>query len=68
VNLVVDWNQPMTIRLKSRQNLAHAVVLDNIASEAGTYILGRQWGRSFEALYVEKAINISNRLNGQLKI
>src|SRR5207248_2360632 len=57
---------PMTMRLKSRQDLAYAVALDNLPLEAGIYIFGRQWGRSFEALYVGKALNIRKRVNGQL--
>lgn len=66
MNLLVEWNRPIGMRLKPHQDLSYQVSLDRLPSEPGAYVFGREWGPGFEALYVGKAMDIRKRIHGQL--
>src|ERR1700730_11578689 len=66
MKLQIDWGEPLSMKLVSRQGAAYLVDLDALPGEPGIYIMGRGWGKSFEALYVGKARNIRQRVKGQL--
>lgn len=66
MKLQVDWQAPVGMRLASRHGPVYQVSLEHLPAKPGVYVLGRQWGTDFEALYVGKAGNIRRRFNGQL--
>ena len=40
--------------------------LEKVEPDPGVYVFARQWGSSFEALYIGRADNVRRRLRGQL--
>ena len=57
MKLFIEWGSPIPLRDGTKQKLPQV---------AGLYILGRQWGKEFEALYVGKAVGIRGRVKNQL--
>lgn len=73
MKLQVEWSEPVRMRPASRQRTSgvrpsglYVVDLDELPAAPGIYVLGRLWGRGFEALYVGQAKNIRRRLKSQL--
>lgn len=66
MKLQVDWETPVRMRLDPRHSPLYKVALDHLPVRPGVYVLGRQWGDNFEALYVGKARNIRQRMKTQL--
>jgi hypothetical protein len=66
MQLHVDWGRPILLKDGTEQNLIYYLDLDKLPSNPGIYILGRRWGKGFEALYVGKANNVCSRMKGQL--
>lgn len=60
----IEWNRFM--RLKKDARLDYTIELKKLPKQPGIYIFGRRWSKSFEALYVGKALNIRRRVKGQL--
>jgi len=65
MKLRVEWMRPIPLRDATRQNLIYWADLAKLPKVAGVYVLGRRWGRSFEALYIGKANRIRGRVKGQ---
>lgn len=66
MKLSVEWGRPLVVRKGGHRKLDYRVDLDRIPGTAGIYVLGRKWGKDFEALYVGRASNIRRRIKGQL--
>lgn len=66
MKLFIEWGSPIPLRDGTKQNLIYTVDLKKLPQVAGLYILGRQWGKEFEALYVGKAVGIRGRVKNQL--
>ena len=66
MKIQIKWGEPLSMKLVSRQGAAYLVDLDALPGDPGIYIIGRQWAKGFEALYVGKARNIRQRVKGQL--
>jgi len=66
MKIQIKWGDPLSMKLVSRQGAAYSVNLDALPGDPGIYIMGRQWAKGFEALYVGKARNIRQRVKGQL--
>jgi hypothetical protein len=66
MKLFVEWGRPVPLRDGTRQNLIYVVDLKKLPQVPGLYILGRRWGKEFEALYVGKAVGIRGRVKSQL--
>ena len=67
MRLDLDWHNPIRLRLAGyREKLIYDLDLDEIPELSGIYVFGRQYGKSFEALYVGKATNLRRRLTRQL--
>lgn len=68
MKLQLEWARPMALRDARRdENLIYGFDHAKLPEAAGVYVLGRQFGRNFEALYVGKANVIRWRVRGQLK-
>jgi len=66
MRLHIEWMRAVVLKDGTRQNLIYAVDLNRLPDVAGIYVLGRRWGRQFEALYVGKASRVRGRLKSQL--
>lgn len=66
MKLFIEWGRPVALRDGTRENLIYVVDLKKLPQVPGLYILGRQWGKEFEALYVGKAIGVRGRVKNQL--
>jgi hypothetical protein len=66
MKLVVEWLKPVPLKDATRENLIYSVALDKLPTVPGIYVLGRRWGKQFEALYVGKATGIRGRVKNQL--
>jgi len=60
----VEWSPPVPMR--AMRPLGYTFDLEKVPDTPGVYVFGRRWGKSFEALYVGKAMNIQSRTKGQL--
>ena len=49
MKLFIEWGRPVPLRDGSRQNLIYVVDLKKLPQVPGLYILGRRWGKEFEA-------------------
>ncbi len=67
MKLRLEWARPLHLKDGSRQNLIYNVDQSKLPTAHGVYIMGRRFGKDFEALYVGKANNIRGRVRGQLK-
>ena len=68
MKLELQWSRPMLLRNARREdNLIYTFDHTKLPQAAGVYVLGRRYGKDFEALYVGKANHISWRMRGQLK-
>lgn len=65
MQLNVEWSRPIPLRYNSKIDEFN-VPLNKVPNDAGIYILGRKYGKNFEALYVGKAGRIRGRVKGQL--
>ena len=65
MKLVLEWLKPIPLRDATRENLIYSVALDKLPTLPGIYVLGRRWGKQFEALYVGKATGIRGRVKNQ---
>jgi hypothetical protein len=63
MQIQVEWIRPVSLKDASRENMIYSLNLDRLPTHTGVYVFGRQYGKSFEALYVGKA----NRLRGRIK-
>jgi hypothetical protein len=50
MQIQLEWNRPLLLKDGRSQNLIYCVDLNKLPHEAGIYILGRRWGRGFEAV------------------
>jgi hypothetical protein len=66
MNLEIEWGAPIAMRDATRENLIYKVDLAKLPSVPGIYIMGRRFGKTFEALYVGRAQNIQRRIKQQL--
>lgn len=66
MKLYVEWDLPILMRRSTRKTLEYSVDLETLPKAPGVYILGRRWGKQFEALYVGKANIIRSRVKTQL--
>lgn len=66
MRLQVRWSRPVNLRDGTKENLIYTVELAKLPQAAGVYVLGRRWGKEFEALYVGKAGQLSGRVKSQL--
>lgn len=66
MKIAVEWGTPLRLKDGRHENLIYTVNLDKLPSEPGIYVLGRRFGKSFEALYVGKANRIRGRVESQL--
>lgn len=66
MKISIEWSKPIPLRSGAREGMAYAVNLDDIPQIAGIYVFARQWGRSYEALYVGKSTNVRSRIRGHL--
>jgi hypothetical protein len=66
VKLFIEWGSPIPLRDGTKQNLIYTLDLKKLPQVPGLYILGRRWGKEFEALYVGKAVGIRGRVKNQL--
>ena len=66
MKIQIDWGEPLSLKLVSRQGAGYQVDLNALPADPGIYIMGRMWAKGFEALYVGKARNIRRRVKGQL--
>jgi hypothetical protein len=64
VNIEVQWSQP--IPLKRLRSVGYSIDLVRIPESSGVYVFGRRWGDRFEALHIGGALDIRDRINGQL--
>lgn len=68
MKLRLEWTRLMSLRNASRdENLLYACDYPKLPTNAGIYVFGRRFGKTFEALYVGKANAIRWRVRGQLK-
>jgi hypothetical protein len=68
MKLQVEWARQILLRDAGRdENLLYTFDYSKLPEVAGVYVLGRRYGRKFEALYVGKAGAIRGRVRGQLK-
>lgn len=66
MKLHVEWRSPTPLRDATQPNMIYDTEVSKLPEAPGVYILGRQWGNSYEALYVGKANDIRARVKGQL--
>lgn len=66
MKIQVEWSRPLLLKDASKDDMIYSVDVTRVATSAGVYLFGRQWGSQFEALYVGKAGNIRARLKGHL--
>jgi len=66
MKLHLEWRRPIPLRDATRQKLLYMTDLKKLPEEPGIYVFGRQFGKSFEALYVGKADKIHRRVKNQL--
>lgn len=66
MKLHLEWSRPMPLRDATRENLIYAVDLSKLPKTAGVYVLGRRFGKGFEALYVGRANNVRSRVKAQV--
>jgi hypothetical protein len=64
--LHLEWTRRFRLRDATRQGMIYSLPLDKLPDKPGIYIFGRQFGQSFEALYVGKADRIQRRAKTQL--
>ena len=62
----LEWGKPHVLRDAAAKNMIYDLELGRLPVAAGVYVLGRRWGKQFEALYVGKANNLRGRVKGQL--
>jgi hypothetical protein len=68
MKLQLEWARAMPLRDAGRfENLLYTLDYSELPETSGVYVLGRRYGRKFEALYVGKAGSIRWRVRGQLK-
>jgi hypothetical protein len=66
MKLFVEWSVLIPLMDASRENLIYGVDLGKLPLAPGVYVMGRRWGKQFEALYVGKASSIRGRVKTQL--
>ena len=66
MKLHLEWTRPIPLRDAATPNMIYSVDLSKLPKAAGVYVLGRQFGKELEALYVGKANDIRGRVNQQL--
>ena len=62
----IEWNRPVPLKDERSQSLIYCLDLNRLPDAAGIYILGRRFGKRFEALYVGKAKSVRRRVKIQL--
>jgi hypothetical protein len=68
MKLQLEWARPIPLRDAGREeNLLYTFDYSKLPEVTGVYVLGRRFGRTFEALYVGKAGALRGRVRGQLK-
>ena len=66
MKLQLEWMRPIPLKIPPRQSFIYQIDLHKLPEAAGIYVLGRRFGKGFEALYVGKATNIRRRVKRQL--
>ena len=66
MKLNIDWNKPIPLEKVTNGDFIYSLKLEKIPEDAGIYIFARQWGKSYEALYVGKSENLRRRVHGHL--
>jgi hypothetical protein len=67
MKLQIEWGSPIQLKDARKDGMIYGLNLAKIKTgTAGVYIFGRQWGRQFEALYVEQASKIRGRIKNHL--
>ena len=66
MELNLQWQRKLPLKKSKFENLIYECDLPKIPVHSGIYVVGRTFGRSFEALYVGQALNLRSRIKGQL--
>lgn len=66
MKLRVEWSAPLRLIDARADNMIYGTDLSKVVALPGVYILGRRYGKQFEALYVGKASRIRVRVRTQL--
>ena len=66
LDIELKWTAPIPVRKERGRAMAYLIDLELVPAEPGVYIFGRQWGTSFEALYVGQAGRLRGRIRTHL--
>jgi hypothetical protein len=66
LNIEAIWSRPIRLRLARFGAIYECEDPDQIPSESGVYIFGREYGDAAAPLYIGKALNLSRRIEQQL--
>lgn len=65
MQLKIEWSKPLPLKDAGR-GVGYSADISAFEQESAIYIFGRQWGRSYEALYVGQTQNLRLRLRNHL--
>jgi predicted GIY-YIG superfamily endonuclease len=66
MDLQVEWGKPIRLRSGKRKGLIYSLDLDVLPRSPGIYIFVRQWGKTYEALYIGKTNDLRSRIKNHL--
>lgn len=67
MEISLEWKRFIPLKEGYAEKLIYTLDFDLLPSSAGIYIFGRKYAKSFEALYVGKALNLRTRIKRQIK-
>jgi hypothetical protein len=65
LDIRIEWAARLQLN-RAKGNEYYEVDLERVPDTSGIYVFARQWGKTYEALYVGKADNIRRRMKTQL--
>ncbi|MCQ4166393.1 hypothetical protein [Tahibacter harae] len=65
MNIVGQWHSPMLLKRRTGTS-QYTTDLENIPKGPGVYVFTRKFGENYSVIYVGKAMNLFNRIAGQL--
>ena len=66
MQLKIKWSKPVPLVSKRAPQYGYSLDLEKYSTEPAIYIFGRQWGNTYEALYIGQTGNLKSRLNNHL--
>jgi hypothetical protein len=67
MKLELVWNKPIRLtKATKKDGLIYNIDLELIPDKSGIYIFARQFGKSFEGLYIGRSANMRSRAKGHL--